>query len=915
MAGATPGFDWLYRDAAGRDFVSEVRLVRLPGAGRRLLIASSIGLTAQRRLELIAAGERRVLEKIDSSSPVVKALDAITEVIERIDADVVCCIRLLDAARRMLVHAAGARLPEQYLAQMQEIPAEIRFGSCAAAVALERQVIVPEIAKDPYWECRREAALAAGLLACWSTPIIGAEGRLLGTLAIYLRRTGLPSRQDLEIASRMTLLARIAIERHHAQEALRASEGRLHDLFESAAQGCYRATLQGELIDANAAFVGLSGRDTVDSLRSAWQEGRLFVGGGARDAMLDRLLSSGEVLGSVFEMLRADGSVITVRENARVRRDAQGRITGYEADIARVTERPIAEERLFAEKERTLVTLQAIADGVITTNARGEVEYLNPVAEALTGWREAEAKGLAVVRVVQFVHEATRDAIENPVARCLRQGTLTALSDETILVGRRGQESAIQTSAAPIRDGDGGLVGTVMVLRDVSRERRLRRVLSYQACHDALTGLINRREFECRLRDALGRAHANREVRHAVVYVDLDQFKVVNDTCGHPAGDQLLRQITGILHASVRPAGVLARLGGDEFGILLENTRVERALGVAEQLRRAIRDLRFRWQEHALQIGASIGVVEISHETESVASLMSAADVACYSAKDGGRNRVFVHDDASASARNRERRWVSRLTRAVDEGRLQLAFQPILPIQDQSPAHAHYELLLRLSDEAGSLVFPGDFIPAAERYNIMPALDRWVVEQALACWVPSRRDRSRAAPFTVAVNLSGTTLSDQGFLEYLIERLEAHDPAPGTLCFEITETAAIASLANVGGFMRELRARGCLVALDDFGSGLSSFHYLKTLPVDIIKIDGQFVQNIAHDTVDRSIVEAIAQVGRATGIKTVAECVESQEVLDVLRLLKVDFAQGYHVARPAPQEQFPHARPRRAPGG
>jgi EAL domain-containing protein (putative c-di-GMP-specific phosphodiesterase class I) len=225
----------------------------------------------------------------------------------------------------------------------------------------------------------------------------------------------------------------------------------------------------------------------------------------------------------------------------------------------------------------------------------------------------------------------------------------------------------------------------------------------------------------------------------------------------------------------------------------------------------------------------------------------------------------------------------------------------------------HYELLLRLNDEAGSLVFPADFIPAAERYNIMPALDRWVVEQALTCWVPSRRDDSCGAPFTVAVNLSGTTLSDEGFLEYLIEQLEAHDPVPGTLCFEITETAAIANLANVGCFIRELRNRGCLVALDDFGSGLSSFNYLKSLPVDIIKIDGQFVQNIAHDTVDRSIVEAIAQVGRATGIKTVAECVESQEVLDMLRGLRVDFAQGYHVARPAPEEQFPHRRPPRVP--
>ncbi|MFO1377622.1 MAG: EAL domain-containing protein [Steroidobacteraceae bacterium] len=903
---ASPAFEWLHCDATGQDIASEVRFVRLPSAGRRLLRASIIDIAGRKRIESIAAGERRVFEKIASSSTLVAALDAITEVIESVNPDAVCCIRLYDPVRRILVHAAGPRLPRSYLAQMEEVPAEIRFGSCAAAVVLERQVVVPDIASDPFWEYRREAALTVGLHACWSTPIIASDGRLLGTFATYCRRCGLPSRRDLEVIGRMTQLARIAIEKRRTEDAVRASEQRFRGLFENVVEGVYQATLDGDLIDANPALVTMLGHAALNPVRDAWRDGRLFVDPGAREAMISRLVRAGEIVGAEFEMLRADGTAITVRENVRVTRDGQGRITGYEGTIGDVTERRRAEQRLFAEKERALVTLQAIADGVITTNAQGEIEYLNPVAEELTGWRETDAKGLGIVRVVQIVNETSRDAVENPVARCLRQGRVVALSDQTVLVGRRGQEVAIQTSAAPIRDRDGGVVGTVMVLRDVSRERRLRRVLSYQACHDALTGLINRREFESRLRDALATARADPSVRHAVVYVDLDQFKVVNDTCGHPAGDQLLRQVTGILHTSVRPCDVLARLGGDEFGILLENTSVDQALRLADHLRQSIRDFRFQWQDHSLQIGASIGVVEVSQETESVATLLSAADVACYSAKDGGRNRVFVYDDVSATARHKEMRWVSRLTRAADEDKLQLVFQPIVPVQPQAVDRPRYELLLRLSDEQGSIVYPGEFIPAAERYNIMPALDRWVVERALTRWVPSQRHGCRTAPFTVAVNLSGTTLSDQGFLEYLIERLEAHDPAPGALCFEITETAAIANLANVGYFMRELRTRGCLVALDDFGSGLSSFNYLKTLPVDLIKIDGQFVQNIAHDVVDRSMVEAIAQVGRAMGLKTVAERVENQAVLDTLRHLKVDLAQGYHVARPAPYEDFPH---------
>jgi diguanylate cyclase (GGDEF)-like protein len=446
----------------------------------------------------------------------------------------------------------------------------------------------------------------------------------------------------------------------------------------------------------------------------------------------------------------------------------------------------------------------------------------------------------------------------------------------------------------------------VMVFHDVSKERRLHRALHYQASHDALTGLINRREFENRLTAAVDDARQDKEARHALLYLDLDQFKLVNDTCGHPAGDQLLKQITGVLQSRVRGGDTLARLGGDEFGILLTDCSLDQAMRIGESLRQAIRDYRFVWQGGVLEVGASIGIVGISKETATVATVMSAADVACYSAKDSGRNRVQLYKPDNMPERHREMHWVSKLTRACDESSFELFYQPIVPIVAAAGEREHFELMLRLKDESGAWVTPAEFIPAAERYNVMPSIDRWVVREALDHVV--HRAESGMKPYTIAVNLSGTSLNDERFLEYLINELSRNNLAPGAVCFEITETAAIANLSNVVHFMRELKSHGCHFALDDFGSGLSSFMYLKTLPVDYLKIDGQFVENVTRDPIDRSMVEAISQVGKAMGIQTIAERVESQEVFDELGRLGIGFAQGYHVARPKTAKEFPYLR-------
>jgi diguanylate cyclase (GGDEF)-like protein len=495
-----------------------------------------------------------------------------------------------------------------------------------------------------------------------------------------------------------------------------------------------------------------------------------------------------------------------------------------------------------------------------------------------------------------IVNEHTRATCENPVVRCLKEGRVITLPDNSVLITKNGDEVPIQDSAAPIRDRIGNIVGSVTVFHDVSKESRLFRQLSYQASHDMLTGLINRREFENHLT-------VKNVESHALLYVDLDQFKVVNDTFGHTAGDALLRQLSEQIQMSIRSTDVVARLSGDEFGILLERCSKERAIEVAEEIRGSIEGYRFEWQDSFTTVRCSIGVVLVNSENADVASLMSSADVACYSAKDMGRNQVHFYRDSDASLRHEEMKWVSRITNAVEDNRFELFFQPIIGIgKENGERRGHYELLLRMRDEDGELVSPDQFIPAAERYNLMSTLDRWVIHEALSKLADRSEDGE--AKFTLAINLSGTSLSEDRFLDYVISELEAQKLPKGAICFEITETAAISSLSRVVHFMRALKELGCKFSLDDFGSGLSSFTYLKNLPVDYLKIDGHFISNVAEDNVDESMVKAIAEVGSAMGIETIAERVETREVLDKLAALGVEYAQGYYIARPASVESF-----------
>lgn len=895
-AGSPQVFDWLHCDAHGQEIETEVQLMALPGTSR-LLRASITDVAARRRAERVTAGERNVFERIAADAPLADVLDSIVELVESISTSFTATIGLLAADGQSFADIIGRRVPAQWRQVEQRLAVDIRNGSSAAAVYLGRQVMVADVESDAFWQRRRELALAAGFRSAWSVPIKTGGGRVLGALSVYRPQPGAPLARDVDLMAHAARLAGIAIERRRNEEALRASEAKFRSLYDRMLEGVYQCAADGRLLEVNPAFVKMLGFDRAEEIYALRSLSVLCWNPGARAEFECALQLQGEIRNAECELRCRDGSRLVVLESARVIRDAEGRVVAYEGSMANISERKRAEQAMFAEKERAQVTLQSIGDAVITTDREGRIDYMNPVAEQLTGFGKDEARGENLGAVLRLQDEVTHERLENPLVRCLREGQLVHFAEHSVLVNRLGQEIAIQDSAAPIRDRSGEIVGAVVVFRDVTKERRLKRALSYQASHDALTGLINRREFDNRLAEALTSAQRG-EGPHTLLYVDLDQFKVVNDTCGHSAGDRLLRDVTGLLQAHVRAADTIARLGGDEFGILVRNCTVEQAARIADGIRQAIRDYRFTWEQITTGIGASIGVVEITQESESSASLLSAADIACYAAKDSGRNRVHLYDSNEVSGRHREMYWVSRVTRAVDEGRLELYYQQIAPTAEGSPAlPAFCELLVRLREDDGQLVLPGEFIPAAERYNMVSAIDRWVMQRA----VQALREHANGTepPFLFALNLSGLSIGDRGFLDFALGLTEDPCVARG-LCFEITETAVITSMAEAVYFMRELKKRGCRFALDDFGSGLSSFHYLKNLPVDFLKIDGQFIGSVTTDAVDRSMVEAISHVGRALGIATIAEKVESAAVFDELRRLRVQFAQGYYIGKPSP---------------
>ncbi|HXT22557.1 MAG TPA: EAL domain-containing protein, partial [Thermoanaerobaculia bacterium] len=604
---------------------------------------------------------------------------------------------------------------------------------------------------------------------------------------------------------------------------------------------------------------------------------------------LRRAIHHGEPYVLEHRVVTPEGGLRWLAVRGQLIADERGRrILGVSADV---TEHKLAEEALLAEQERAAVTLASIGDGVVRTDAEGRVDYLNAVAEQLTGFTLAEALGRPLGEVYHVVDELTGQPRPNPVDSCLAEGDVVVLAGQSLLLRQDGEQFAVRDSAAPVRDRSGAISGAVLVVQDVTQLRGLEREMLYLARHDSLTGLINRRELERQLEAAISSAGGGRH--HCLCYLDLDEFKLVNDSCGHVAGDELLRQLTALLATHVREGDVLARLGGDEFGVLLRDCTLKGAATAAENLCRTVRQFRFTWEDRVFEVGVSIGVVPITADSGTLSQVLSAADAACYVAKEQGRNRVHLYqpDDRAIAERYGEMQWVHRIQRGFEERRFHLYQQPIRPFVEGEPMA---EILLRLLGEDGEPLPTPSFIAAAERYHLIRTIDRWVVEEALRI-IPERGGGG-----TFAINLSGQSLGDPGFLEFVLARVREGQVPPRRLCFEITETASIANLGRARQFIAALKEVGCRFVLDDFGSGLSSFAYLRSLPVDFLKIDGEFVRHLTTDAVQRALVQSIHQVGHLMGLVTIAESVEDEATWKALREIGVDYAQGHWLGVPVP---------------
>ena len=560
------------------------------------------------------------------------------------------------------------------------------------------------------------------------------------------------------------------------------------------------------------------------------------------------------------------------------------------------------DKTLKRQERRFSAILHSIADGIIATDNERKIQFLNPVAEEITGWKEAEARTKSIENLISIIDENTNSVIQLPAVDTPITKNSIFYFKNAVVKNRNGDKIPVEGTIASIRDSEKKVEGQVIAIRDVTQLREMSDKISYQASHDALTGLYNREAFSQSLKGMIN--SANKENRqHALIYLDLDQFKLINDTIGHAAGDELLLETTGIMKNVFRSSDVCARLGGDEFGVLLSDTDQDTAYVIAQRLHNRLSERRLIWDKTAFNIHSSIGLVTIDAASEDIHSVLAAADDACYIAKDeGGRRiRVYKTSDSTFKKRRGEMQWVTRLTRALEEDRFELFYQNIIPISQaaKETQMKKFELLIRMVDEEGNIIPPADFLPAAERYNMMPSIDRWVINTAMGMYNKVAAQNGTVGKRMIfTINLSAESMADEHFLEFIQNQIKSHGVKPSDFCFEITETVTISNMTTASKFIHELKALGCTFALDDFGSGFSSFNYLKNMPVDYLKIDGSFVKDMDENAVNSAMVEAINNLGHVMGIKTIAEFVRNRQILDRLKDLGIDYAQGYEIAKP-----------------
>lgn len=746
----------------------------------------------------------------------------------------------------------------------------------------------------PIVEAAVATAMAGGPGWDLELPFIRYDGE-----QIWVRAVGEVEREDGKPVRLIGAFQDITAARRQREELREISE-RLALATDSAAVGVWEYDLLAGDLVWDAQMYRLYGEQPGDPRGpySLWSTHLHPDDREESERRLAEALDGGRRFELDFRILWPDGSVHVIHATADVHRDADGtpvRMIGVNWDV---TEEQRLAQALHEQHERMRVTLRSIADAVITTDPLGRVEWMNAVASKLTGWCATSAVGHPIQEVFHIVHERTRQPVPCPVADCVLREATSDKTQHTVLLAAEGAEYGIEDSAAPILAEDGELLGVVLVFRDVTEQRRIASEMTYRATHDPLTGLVNREEFELRLSRALDRAHVDGST-NAVLFIDLDRFKIVNDTCGHPVGDELLKRVAHLLAEDVRTSDTLARLGGDEFAIILEHCTLDVAEDIANRICERMDAFRFAHDEHTFRIGASIGLAPADQRFDDAAATLQAVDACCYAAKEAGRNRVhrWRPSDAAMAAQRGQTMWATRVERAIDEDAFVLHAQRIAPIGEE-PGHSA-EVLIRMVGDDGELIYPGAFLPSAERFGLASRLDAWVLEATLDAL--SERTSDRHEVTTLNVNLSGQSIGDPAFHTMALELLDAAGrDVCERLCLEITETAAVTNMADARVFVAKVRERGVRIALDDFGAGASSFGYLRQLPVDVIKIDGQYVQRLLLDELDDATVRCFIDIARVVGATTVAEFVDDPDILDRLGELGVDYAQGFLVHRPEP---------------
>jgi diguanylate cyclase (GGDEF)-like protein/PAS domain S-box-containing protein len=886
------GLDLYGLRADGSEFPVDIGLSVVPGRRGPLVVAIVRDVTERRRAEEQLAAQNAVLQRIATGEPLERTLEAVCQLVERDRAGAACAILLRSPEDRRLRFSAGARLPASLRGHLDVVPVGARFGPCAAAVRSGKPVAVRDFAADAHWKRLARTALAAGFRSCIAIPVQSPGGPPLGAAVVFQPHPAGEGGERDELFEVAVNLIRLAVEHERADRELEESRRRLETLVDNLPGMVYRClndpawTMEW----VSRGCLALTGYRQSDLTRGRVAYGDL-IDPEDRQRVWDEVqqaIAEGRPFQLIYRIRARDGQQRWVWERGRGVFDGTGKLVALEGFIADVTANRKAEE----ERARLAEILEATTDIVGTADASGRVRYLNAAGRRLLGIEGDE--DLASRTVGDLLPERLHALVERDVVRAAtREGVWRG---ESVIVSKDGQEIPISQVVIAHRRPDGSVEFFSTVARDISEQKRFEAQLLHAANHDPLTGLANRRRFEedlerelARLRTAGGQA--------ALLFLDLDDFKAVNDSLGHRAGDEALASVAGLLSGQLPPPSVVARVGGDEFGILLPDTSPSEARAIARRLLDALRQHAVFVEGHVVRTTASVGMAVLPDHGESAGEALAHADLALFEAKERGRNAFAIYSRRSRgqAASHSRLHWRRRLAEALEGDRLVLHAQPIVNLATREAEQ--YELLLRIQNDDGSLALPASFLGVAERFGLIRDIDRAVVQRAIRL-LPSLDERAPGA--RLSVNLSGRAFADEQLVPLIRRELASSGVDPSRLVLEITETAAIRDLSEAQKFVRSLKSLGCQFALDDFGVGFASFSHLKHLAVDYVKIDGSFIRHLTRDDVDQHVVRALVEVAKGLGCATVAEFVTDEETVRLLQTLGVDYGQGFYLGEPAP---------------